>query len=168
MLTVDRTATLLDEAARADIAQRHLVLALRRLRNLPGNVVVRPHGPPEPRRGDRLGEGLGRGPGASLPSQKGSEMTSTPTVDDHGLTAERLAGVGRRYELTGDDGQRLSVVIDSRGSRHISVIARDQHSSPGKNVVVFNEAQAGLLSCILAGTYDRAQEAWSRITTHTS
>jgi hypothetical protein len=29
------TATLLEEAARADIAQRHLVAALRRLRNLP-------------------------------------------------------------------------------------------------------------------------------------
>jgi hypothetical protein len=43
MLTADWTATLLDEAARADIAQRHLVLALRRLRNLPGNVAVRPH-----------------------------------------------------------------------------------------------------------------------------
>jgi hypothetical protein len=37
------TATLLEEAARADIAQRHLVDALRRLRNLPGNVFLRPH-----------------------------------------------------------------------------------------------------------------------------
>ena len=37
------TATLLEEAARADIAQRHLVDALRRLRNLPGNVLLRPH-----------------------------------------------------------------------------------------------------------------------------
>jgi hypothetical protein len=37
------TATLLEEAARADIAQRHLVAALRRLRNLPGNVLLRPH-----------------------------------------------------------------------------------------------------------------------------
>lgn len=37
------TATLLEQAARADIAQRHLVDALGRLRNLPGNVLLRPH-----------------------------------------------------------------------------------------------------------------------------
>jgi hypothetical protein len=37
------TATLLEEAALADIAQRHLVAALRGLRNLPGNVLLRPH-----------------------------------------------------------------------------------------------------------------------------
>lgn len=34
---------LLEDAAVADIALRHLVNALRRLRNLPGNVVVLPH-----------------------------------------------------------------------------------------------------------------------------
>jgi K+/H+ antiporter YhaU regulatory subunit KhtT len=95
-------------------------------------------------------------------------MTSTPTVDDHDLTAERLPGVGRRYELTRRNGQRLSVVIDSRGSRHISVIARDRHSSPGTDVVVLNEAQASLLSCILAGTYDQAKAAWFLLTTRTS
>ena len=43
MLTDDWTAILLRDAARADIAQRHLVHALRRLRNLPGNLAVRPH-----------------------------------------------------------------------------------------------------------------------------
>jgi hypothetical protein len=43
MLTPDWTAKLLEDAARADIAQRHLVGALRSLRNLPGNVAVRPH-----------------------------------------------------------------------------------------------------------------------------
>lgn len=42
-LSHDWTATLLEEAARADIAQRHLIDALRRLRNLPGNVLLRPH-----------------------------------------------------------------------------------------------------------------------------
>jgi hypothetical protein len=42
-LSYDWTATLLEEAARADIAQRHLVDALRRLRGLPGNVLLRPH-----------------------------------------------------------------------------------------------------------------------------
>jgi len=42
-LSHDWTPTLLEEAARADIAQRHLVDALRRLRNLPGNVLLRPH-----------------------------------------------------------------------------------------------------------------------------
>ena len=43
MLTLDWTAVLLEEASRADLAQRHLVGALRRLRNLPGNLVLRPH-----------------------------------------------------------------------------------------------------------------------------
>lgn len=42
-LTPDWTSQLLLGAARADIAQRHLVGALRSLRNLPGNVAVRPH-----------------------------------------------------------------------------------------------------------------------------
>ena len=43
VLTADWTAHLLDQAARADIAQRHLVSSLRNLRNLPGNVTLRPH-----------------------------------------------------------------------------------------------------------------------------
>lgn len=43
MLTDDWTAILLRDAARADIAQRHLVRALRRLRELPGNLAIRPH-----------------------------------------------------------------------------------------------------------------------------
>jgi hypothetical protein len=42
-LTEDWTAALLDDAARADIAQRHLVGALRGLRNLPGSLVLLPH-----------------------------------------------------------------------------------------------------------------------------
>ena len=42
-LTLDWTAKLLEDAGRADIAQRHLIGALRSLRNLPGNVFVRPH-----------------------------------------------------------------------------------------------------------------------------
>ncbi|MEO5901104.1 MAG: hypothetical protein ABIR68_13410 [Ilumatobacteraceae bacterium] len=43
VLTPDWTAKLLEEAGRADFAQRHLVAALRSLRNLPGNVDLRPH-----------------------------------------------------------------------------------------------------------------------------
>lgn len=42
-LTSDWTATLLQDAALADIAQRHLIGALRSLRSVPGNVAVRPH-----------------------------------------------------------------------------------------------------------------------------
>lgn len=41
-LTEDWTAALLDDAARADIAQRHLVAALRNLRNLPGTMTLLP------------------------------------------------------------------------------------------------------------------------------
>jgi hypothetical protein len=43
MLTPDWTAKLRDDAAMADIAQRHLVNALRRLQDLPGNMVLLPH-----------------------------------------------------------------------------------------------------------------------------
>jgi hypothetical protein len=43
ILTLDWTAVLLEEATRADLAQRHLVGALRNLRNLPGKLVLRPH-----------------------------------------------------------------------------------------------------------------------------
>ncbi len=42
ILTPDWTAKLLEDAGRADVAQRHLVAALRSLRSLPGNVAVRP------------------------------------------------------------------------------------------------------------------------------
>ena len=42
ILTPDWTAKLLEEAARADIAQRHLVGALRNLRNLPGTLPFDP------------------------------------------------------------------------------------------------------------------------------
>ena len=42
-LTPDWTTKLLEDAAVADIAQRHLVGSLRNLRNLPGNVQLRPH-----------------------------------------------------------------------------------------------------------------------------
>jgi hypothetical protein len=41
-LTEDWTAALLDDAARADIAQRHLVAALRNLCNLPGTMTLLP------------------------------------------------------------------------------------------------------------------------------
>jgi len=41
-LTLDWTTLLLDEAGRADSAQRQLVGALRNLRNIPGNLVLRP------------------------------------------------------------------------------------------------------------------------------
>ena len=42
-LSPDWTAQLLADAARADAAQRHLIGALRNLRNLPGNVALRPN-----------------------------------------------------------------------------------------------------------------------------
>lgn len=41
-LTQDWVHALLDDARRADIAQRHLVKALRGLGGLPGNITVRP------------------------------------------------------------------------------------------------------------------------------
>ncbi len=43
MLTQEWTPVLLDEARRADFAQRHLIASLRRLRGLPGSVTPLPH-----------------------------------------------------------------------------------------------------------------------------
>jgi hypothetical protein len=43
ILSADWTDKLLEDAARADIAQRHLVDALRSLSGLPGNIAVKPH-----------------------------------------------------------------------------------------------------------------------------
>lgn len=42
-LTDDWASVLLDEARRVDIAQKHLAASLRRLRDLPGNLVLLPH-----------------------------------------------------------------------------------------------------------------------------
>ena len=42
-LTPDWTGMLLEDVARVEIAHWHLVDALRRLRQLPGNMAVRPH-----------------------------------------------------------------------------------------------------------------------------
>jgi hypothetical protein len=42
-LTHDWTSTLLEEAARADLAQRHLVAAVRSLHQLPGMFSIRPY-----------------------------------------------------------------------------------------------------------------------------
>jgi K+/H+ antiporter YhaU regulatory subunit KhtT len=85
----------------------------------------------------------------------------TAAVGDQGLTVERLPGVGRRYVLPGRDGQRLSVVIDARGGRHLSI--EDTDSGHGENAAVrLNEAQASLLSMILTGTFDLAAAAWSQ------
>jgi hypothetical protein len=43
ILTANGTTKLLEDAAVADIAQRHLVGSLRNLRNLPGDMQLRPH-----------------------------------------------------------------------------------------------------------------------------
>ena len=91
---------------------------------------------------------------------------STAPVDHHELTVERLPRIGRRYELTGHDQQRVGVVIDTRGNRYISIHATGQPNTSGGDVVVLNEAQASLLSVILAGTYDQAEAVWSS-STHT-
>jgi RNA polymerase subunit RPABC4/transcription elongation factor Spt4 len=42
-LTDDWVSVLLDEARRVDIAQKHLASSLRRLRELPGHLVLLPH-----------------------------------------------------------------------------------------------------------------------------
>ncbi|MGH9250840.1 MAG: hypothetical protein ACRD0W_15135 [Acidimicrobiales bacterium] len=48
--------------------------------------------------------------------------------------------------------------------RHISIHATGQPNTPGSDVVVLNEAQASLLSFILADTYDQTEAAWSSST----
>jgi hypothetical protein len=47
----------------------------------------------------------------------------------------------------------VTVVIDSRGNRHITIDPADQAPGEGRDVTVLNETEASVLSLVLAGAY---------------
>ena len=73
-----------------------------------------------------------------------------------GLRVDRLPGVGPRYELGTVDGQRLTVVIDRQGDRHISLRPARQAEDPGASVVL-SARQSSLLALILTDTFEMAE-----------
>jgi hypothetical protein len=79
---------------------------------------------------------------------------STGPLKDVDLTVERLPHIGRAHQLsTTRDHHRVTVVIDSRGNRHITIDPADQAPGEGRDVTVLNETEASVLSLVLAGAY---------------
>lgn len=76
-------------------------------------------------------------------SRKGNRMSV-------GLQVDRLPGVGPRYELATIDGQRLTVVIDRQGDRHVSLSAGGHVEDPGASAVI-SAPHSSVLALILTG-----------------
>lgn len=80
-------------------------------------------------------------------------MSSAP-VNDVNLTVERLPYIGRSYEMSARDHHRVTVVIDARGNRHISIGSPDHADDQSNDVVaVLDQDEASVLSLVLAGAY---------------
>jgi hypothetical protein len=89
--------------------------------------------------------------------------TRSPSAVAAGLTAHRMPRFGQRYDIAGDTGGVLSVLIDRRGRRHLAIHPAD---GDGYNdVVVLTEAEASLLALVLTGTYELAREGWAETAT---
>lgn len=80
--------------------------------------------------------------------------TDTKTVNDR-PRVDRLPGVGPRYEIGTIDGQRLTVVIDRQGDRHISLHSGSPVEAPRASAVI-SARQSSLLALILTGTLEMA------------
>jgi hypothetical protein len=68
------------------------------------------------------------------------------------VTTERLPGIGRSYELTDLDGDRVSVVLHRGGGRNLFIWSRGDPEPTA--VTALNETQARLLALILSGPHD--------------
>lgn len=75
-----------------------------------------------------------------------------------GLRVDRLPGVGERYEMATIDGDQLTVVIDRRGDRHISLRSGRHVHDPGASAVI-SPRQASLLALILSDGLQLAEAA---------
>ena len=91
--------------------------------------------------------------------KRGAPVASgSPAPARGGLTAHRMPRFGQRYDIAGETGAVLSVLIDRRGRRHLSI-----HSAEGdgyQDVVVLSESEASLLALVLTGTYELARDGW--------
>jgi K+/H+ antiporter YhaU regulatory subunit KhtT len=72
------------------------------------------------------------------------------------LRVDRLPGVGTRYEIGTIDGQRLTVVIDRHGDRHLSLRPGRHVGDPGASAVL-SARQSSLLALILSNTLEMAE-----------
>jgi K+/H+ antiporter YhaU regulatory subunit KhtT len=72
-----------------------------------------------------------------------------------GLRVDRLPRVGLRYQVGTTDGQRLTVVIDRKGDRHISLSSGRQVEDHGASAVL-SARQSSLLALILTDTLEIA------------
>jgi K+/H+ antiporter YhaU regulatory subunit KhtT len=75
-----------------------------------------------------------------------------------GLRIDRLRGVGNRYEIATRDGDRLTVVVDGRGDRHINLRSGRHVDDPGASAVI-SPRQARLLALILSDGLQLADAA---------
>ena len=87
--------------------------------------------------------------------------TNTKRRSDR-LRVDRLPGVGPRYEVDTIDGQRLTVVIDGQGDRHISLRSGGSGDEPGASAVI-SARQSSLLALILTNTFDMAEAGVSDV-----
>lgn len=70
------------------------------------------------------------------------------------ITVEDLPGTGRRYDVRGKEGGRLSVVIHRRtGEREISVYGPDEDDDAPARVLRLSDTQARNLGSILGGAF---------------
>ncbi len=78
-----------------------------------------------------------------------------------GLRVDRLPGMGPRYEVATLDGQRITVVIDPQGDRHISLHSTGA-DDPGASVVI-SARQSSLLALILSDALEIAGAAFAGV-----
>jgi TrkA domain protein len=81
-------------------------------------------------------------------------------IDDRmavGVDVQKLPGIGRRYEVLGERGGRIAVVLHNTGRRHVYAFEtppdkadEDDHADA---VIEFSDPQARKLGAILGGAY---------------
>lgn len=81
-------------------------------------------------------------------------------IDDRmeiGVDVQELPGIGRRYEVLGEHGGRVAVVLHHTGRRDVYTFertpARDEEEDEPDAVVELSDPQARKLGAILGGAY---------------
>ena len=69
------------------------------------------------------------------------------------LRETRLPGVGVKYTLRLDDGDRLAVILHNDGNRELYVFER--HDQDPRTVVRLDDDEARQLGAVLGGAYER-------------
>jgi TrkA domain protein len=69
------------------------------------------------------------------------------------LRETRLPGVGMKYTLRLDDGERLAIILHNDGNRELYVFERDDEDP--RAVVRLDDDEARQLGAVLGGAYER-------------